>query len=181
MLLPLRDNKPDVTEIIRLWILGLIYAYGLAVATAEVVLSISFSNTITKCASLPPLTVYSWLVCDGIVSFCLLIFLIIRLSAKVASLDRGASVTSLNLAEISSEQRQSCFGFIFSTVVRKVVSDVLILFKVSWIIVGSVIFWRDCHDELNPRAVRTIFFQSLVSSFAFIGLICCREICKQNE
>ena len=41
------------------------------------------------------------------------------------------------------------------------------LFSLAWLIVGSVIFWRDCID-LSPRSVNTMMWCSLIIGYVLI-------------
>jgi hypothetical protein len=53
-------------------------------------------------------------------------------------------------------------------------------FEFIWLIIGSVIFWRDCND-LEPQSVNTMMWCSLIIGYVFSPVHYCTPYVKRNK
>jgi hypothetical protein len=89
--------------------------------------------------------------CESIVSIP--IWLIVKGSVKTVSTIAGLSYHLMDIKSL-------CAYFLFIHIVCN-------MFLLAWVILGSIIFWRDC-PNLEPKNVNTLMWFSLILEIIFL-------------
>jgi len=111
----------------------------------EIVMAIEHKNDMQCDSFISP---YTWLIVQGILGICIATGIIFTC---------GAFSTISNTNE--NENMQTCiimFSYIFIITIA--------LCDIVWLIIGSVMFWRDCYD-LKPSSMNTLFWVVLIMSW----------------
>jgi hypothetical protein len=144
------NNKVNKTSFFDMfcWILFIIFIFGLgfSIPIAEIVMAEKYNNQmICKNNVISP---YNWLIVDGLISSMVyLSFVIMHAFAGSAIEDTCLYVSSVFI---------SIFGGFFI---------------MSWIIVGSVMFWRDC-VHLKPKEINNFFWTILLMKIISFAIGC---------
>jgi hypothetical protein len=115
---------------------------------------ISFGNmydTSETCDSFIELS--DWLIIKGVIT---LVFAIVAIPLYMSG-----TVMMVKDKDSCAGECCACGGFVLMWLVCA--------FQFAWLIVGSVVFWRDCHD-VEPKRVNTLMWCSLIIGYVSLYL-----------
>ena len=109
---------------------------------------VTYYNQLEHCSDLPEPDVF--LIVEGVVMFSEIITLI---------------VTSYASNVLLSENPPHMVEFWnFSCVLSYCLLILCCMFNIAWIIIGSVMFWRDCY-HIQPKEINTMMWITLISGY----------------
>lgn len=124
----------------------LILNYALPVA--DIIMG-SINNNVTACdTSLP--SVHTWLIVKGAV---------------------GLFISTYTSMSFVAKRTETNF-FVMATSVFRTPFNLSLLFMWAWLIVGSVMFWRDCR-HLGPDSLNTMMWCSIIIGYFYVLLSSC--------
>ncbi|ATZ81093.1 hypothetical protein BMW23_1049 [Bodo saltans virus] len=128
----------------------------LALPITQLVMQNMYADQMDCKSFVPPRT---WLIVEGvtsIVNVALLFFIIAGALTQKKVLILAAGIASIP-------------------------SIFLSMFKFAWLIVGSVMFWRDC-SNMNPTQINTLMWCSLIIGYVSLAFgICGRKSTQKND
>ena len=129
-------------------IIAIVIVYGWPVS--EIVIGAYYRNEIT-CQSTLPVTISDWLIVKGTVSI--------------------VTITILGFCLITSNTSLcNCLSMTFMYVCN--------LFMMIWLIIGSIVFWRDCIN-LHPNTVNIYMWISLI--FGYFSVLSSTSLSSINN
>ena len=118
-----------------------------ALPIAELIIASTYKNDITGCTENFGISIYDWLMIKGIV--------------EMTFIGIYAITYALIMAFSPKTNDNAIIGSSFVLVSLTVVASVFIF---VWIIIGSIIFWRDC-DTITPNQVNNLMWVTLIISY----------------
>ncbi len=139
-------NLPSCETIGKMLFCLLALSPVLALAITQIAMGIYYKNQINCASNIMSIT--NWLIVEGVtMAFIILTYVITPLIQKREHMNRISFVICL--------------------------LTLIMLLKLIWLVVGSVLFWRDCNNRSDPSPINSLMMASLIIEYIVWGVAYC--------